>query len=127
MAKRLLTDDVWAMVEPFLPRRAPRSKGGRPPVQDRDALTGILFVLKAGIRWEHLPEEMGCGCGMTCLRRLRAWQRVGVWAEIENVLSRHLPGAHEIDWARARNGNVESRVRFEPPKLSARSPLQEAV
>jgi len=33
---------------------------------DRKALTGILFVLKTGIQWEDLPQEMGCGCGMTC-------------------------------------------------------------
>src|SRR5215831_8258371 len=45
---------------------------GRKPVDDRKALTGILFVLKTGIPWEDLPVEMGCGCGMTCWRRLQA-------------------------------------------------------
>jgi transposase len=44
---------------------------GRKPIGDRQALSGILFVLKSGIPWEMLPQEMGCGSGMTCWRRLR--------------------------------------------------------
>jgi transposase len=46
MAGLLVTDDLWALIAPLLPRRPPRPKGGRPPVGDREALTGILFVLK---------------------------------------------------------------------------------
>jgi transposase len=49
----------------------PPALGGRPRIPDRAALTGILFVFKTGIHWEDLPPEMGCGCGMSCWRRLR--------------------------------------------------------
>jgi transposase len=38
---------------------------GRKRIDDRKLLTGILFVLQTGIPWEHLPQEMGCGSGMT--------------------------------------------------------------
>jgi transposase len=49
-----------------LPEEPPRPKGGRPRLDDRAALTGIIFVLKSGIPWEMLPqEEMGCGSGVT--------------------------------------------------------------
>jgi transposase len=48
---------------------------GRKPLADRQVMTGILFVLKTGIPWERLPQEMGCGSGMTCWRRLRDWQQ----------------------------------------------------
>ena len=65
MAKALVSDALWAVVTPLLAPQRPRSKGGRPSV-DRKALAGILFVLKSGIPWAMLPNEMGCGCGMTC-------------------------------------------------------------
>ena len=71
MAKPLLTDELWARIEPLLPERPARPKGGRPPLPDRATLSGIVFVLKTGIPWEDLPQEMGCGSGMTCWRRLR--------------------------------------------------------
>ena len=66
MAKPLLPDDLWAVVEPLLPPAPPQPKGGRPRVPYRAALPGILFVLKAGIPWAMLPPELGCGSGATC-------------------------------------------------------------
>jgi transposase len=32
---------------------------GRKPFEDRLALQGILFVLRTGVGWEHLPQELG--------------------------------------------------------------------
>jgi transposase len=60
-----------------------------------------VFVLKTGIPWEHLPQEMGCGSGMTCWRRLRDWQQAGVWQALHEVVLARLHGAEEIDWSRA--------------------------
>jgi transposase len=101
MAKPLVSDELWAVVAPLLPARPPRPKGGRPPVDDRAALTGILFVLRSGIPWEMLPREMGCGSGMTCWRRLRDWQAAGVWETLHRVLLDRLGKANAIDWSRA--------------------------
>ena len=63
MAKPLLSDDLWAVVEPLLPSEPPKPKGGRPRVPDRAALTGILFVLRSGIPWEMLPPTPPRGGG----------------------------------------------------------------
>lgn len=101
MAKPLLPDDLWEAVEPLLPVEPPKPRGGRPRVPDRAALTGILFVLKSGIPWEMIPQEMGCGCGMTCWRRLRDWQEAGVWEKLHQVLLDRLGRADQIDWSRA--------------------------
>jgi transposase len=70
-------------------------------VGNREALTGILFVLKTGIAWEDLPKEMGCGSGMTCWRRLVAWHKAGVWDKLHHILLEELQRADQIDWSRA--------------------------
>ena len=101
MATPLVPDDLWAIVEPLLPPQPPKPKGGRPRVPDRAALTGIIFVLKSGIPWEMLPQELGCGSGMTCWRRLRDWQEAGVWDRLHQVLLDRLGEAGQIDWSRA--------------------------
>ena len=101
MAKKLVTDELWEVIEPLLPEEPPKPKGGRPRVDDRAALTGILFVLKSGIPWEMLPQEMGCGSGMTCWRRLKEWHEAGVWEELHRILLDRLGKAEEIDWERA--------------------------
>ena len=101
MAKQLVSDELWAAIEPLLPPEPPKPHGGRPRLDDRKALTGILFVLKSGIPWEMLPQEMGCGSGMTCWRRLRDWQQAGVWAKLHQLLLDRLGEADQIDWERA--------------------------
>ena len=102
MAKPVLDDELWRLIEPFLPPPKPRRfrYPGRKPVPNRAALTGILFVLKTGIPWEYLPKEMCCGSGMTCWRRLRDWQIAGLWDKIHRVLLDHLRKAEEIDFSR---------------------------
>lgn len=99
MSKPLVDDELWAIILPILPKHPPHRAGGKPPVDDRVCLTGILFVLKTGIAWEDFPCEMGC-CGMTLLNRLRQWQRAGVWRRLHRIMLDRLRGAEEIDFSR---------------------------
>jgi len=102
MAAALVSDELWEIIGPLIPVKPRRFKyPGRKPVEPRYALTGILFVLKTGIPWEFLPQEMGCGSGMTCWRRLRDWQEAGVWSKIHRVLLNRLRAADQIDFSRA--------------------------
>jgi transposase len=116
MAKPLVTDDLWATIEPLLPSEPPKPKGGRPRIPDRACLTGIIFVLKTGIPWESLPQEMGCGSGITCWRRLRDWQHAGVWPRLHRALLDRLGQAGQIAWERAVIDASSVRAKKGAPK-----------
>lgn len=68
-------DQLWELLEPLIPPPSPAKNGriGRPRVDDRAALAGILFVAEHGVAWKKRPTELGCGSGITCWRRLRTW------------------------------------------------------
>lgn len=99
MAKPILDDDLWELIEPMLPPPKPRRfrYPGRKPITNRQALTGIIFVLRTGIPWELLPKEMGCGSGVSCWRRLRDWEAAGIWQSIHAQMLGELRRNDEID------------------------------
>lgn len=103
MAEPLVSDELWQRIEPLLPPPKRRRKRfpGRKPMDRRKVLSGILFILKSGIPWEAMPQEMGCGCGMTCWNYLSAWQKAGVWERLHQVFLADLREADQIDWSRA--------------------------
>ena len=119
MAKELVSDELWEIIEPLLPPEPPKPQGGRPRVDDRAALSGIIFVLSSGIPWEMLPQEMGCGSGVTCWRRLREWQEAGVWERLHRVLLDRLGEADQIEWERACLDSASI-----PAKRGARKPAR---
>jgi transposase len=92
---------LFKKIAPLLPVVEPSPKGGRPRVSDEMALNGIVFVLRTGIPWEELPQELGFGSGMTCWRRLRDWQAAGVWHRLHRVLLAELRSAGQLDMSRA--------------------------
>jgi transposase len=102
MARPLVSDELWEVIEPLVPKVSRRHRfPGRKRLDNRKVLTGILFVLQTGIPWEYLPQEMGCGSGMACWRRLHEWQQAGVWQRLHELLLARLNEADRIDWSRA--------------------------
>ncbi len=127
MAKQILDEELWQIIEPLLPKKKRRFRyPGRKPMDDRAVLRGILFVLKTGIAWEDLPQEMGCGSGMTCWRRLRDWQKAGVWDKIHRILLSQLRRADQIDFSRAVVDSASVRAIFggqkqaQTPRIAAK-------
>lgn len=125
MAKPILDDELWELIEPLLPPAKPRRfrYPGRKPIGNREALTGILFVLRSGIPWEMLPQELGCGSGMSCWRRLRDWSQAGVWSKIHQVLLGYLRQVDQIDWSRAVIDSASVRAVFGGRRLDRTQPI----
>ena len=101
MAQELVSDELGGLIEPSLPPPRPLPNGARRPKPNRAVLTGIVWVLNSGLPWQMLLQEMGWGCGMTCRRRLRAWQRAGLWQKLHPLLLNKLGEADQIDCSRA--------------------------
>ena len=97
----VVTDRAWERISALLPERPRRRRNpGRKPLDDRAVLNGILVVLGRRIGFEKLPQELEYGSGMTCWRRLRDWQRAGIWTDIARVLREEIPEARRIDFDR---------------------------
>jgi transposase len=102
MSPRPVDDELWELIAPLLPPRTRRYRyPGRRRLDDRKVLNGILFVLTTGIAWQRLPQELGFGSGMTCWRRLRDWQKAGVWQQLHELLLARLRQAGRLDLSRA--------------------------
>lgn len=92
---------LWKRLQQLLPAVELSLKGGRPRLDDERALGGILFVLRTGIAWEDLPQELGFGSGMTCWRRLCDWQELGLWKQLHSALLSQMRRAGQLDLSRA--------------------------
>ncbi len=71
-----LSDQAWGLIAAHLPRGRP----GRPRVDDRRVISGILHVLKTGCRWRDVPPEYGPPG--TIYNRYNRWSRRGLWQRI---------------------------------------------
>ncbi|CAL9665157.1 IS5 family transposase [Streptomyces sp. enrichment culture] len=112
----IVSDELWSLIEPLLPEPPPKQAEGRPRVPDRQALCGILFVLHTGIQWEYLPQELGFGSGMTCWRRLAAWNEAGVLDQLHQLLLNKLRSKNQLDWSRAVIDSSHVRAARRGPK-----------
>jgi transposase len=125
MGTPIIDDELWALIEPWLPPPKPRRKKypGRRPVSDRAALNGILFVFKTAIRWCDLSVKLGSGSGPTCWRRLRDWQKAGVWDRLHELLLAKLREAGQLDFSRAAVDSSSVRAVGAGEKLARTPPI----
>jgi transposase len=87
---------------------------------------GVIFVVKTGIPWQALPEEMNCGSGSTCWRRFALWTKLDVWPKLHALLLTVLGKSGAINLERAiidtasvravLGGRTPGRIRRIEPK-----------
>jgi len=94
--RRLVSDALWARLEPHMPVRPPQPKGGRPWVGDRECLEGVLWVLRTGARWGDIPVDLPSPS--TCWRRLQEWTGEGCLDEIQAAVLEELDELGLLDW-----------------------------
>jgi transposase len=94
--KRILTDEQWERVAAHLPEHPSSPKGGRPRVDDRECLEGILWLLRTGSRWRDIPVDLPSGS--TCWRRLQEWAGEGVLQDLHAILIEQLDDLGALDF-----------------------------
>src|SRR5271170_6784742 len=79
------------------PKPPKQRKGGRPWIENRRVLEGILWILRSGARWQDLPEKFPHPS--TCWRRLRDWEERGVWLNIWRSFLSELNERQQLKWS----------------------------
>ena len=105
---RTIPDELWSRIENWIPKRPRNPAGGRSPVPDRVAMSGILYRLRTGCQWDAIPSEFGSGS--TCYRRFVEWTRAGVFrmAHVEALLFYDEERGIAWDWASLDSASVKA-------------------
>jgi transposase len=118
-----LTDGQWAVVEPLLPVRNPRH-GGRPLKYDRRLiLDTILYVLRTGCAWRHVPHDLAPWDA--AYRWFAAWSADGSWRRVHEALRDRVrerdgrdrqPSAAVLDSQSAKSAEGGERIGYDAGK-----------
>jgi transposase len=95
MKHKELTDTQWERLQPLLPPQKPRT--GRPNLDHRHILNGILWLLRTGAPWRDVPERYGSW--RTVASRFYRWRRAGIWQRLFEAVQQQADAAGQLDWA----------------------------
>jgi transposase len=91
LVDRLVSDELWAIVEPLLPPPPRPPYGGRRrTISDRNCFAAIVYMARTSTSWRLLPaKELGCGSPATAWRPLAGWAKAGVFERLHlDILDR---------------------------------------
>jgi transposase len=113
LADDLVSDELWALVEPLLPAPPRPPYGGRHrTISDRACLAAIVYMARTSTPWRLLPaRELGCGSPATCWRRLTEWANAGVFDQLHLRVLDRLGERGQLDWSWAAVDTMSVRAR----------------
>jgi|SRR5579859_126394 len=115
-----LSDALWEGVHPLITPRPPRSRGGRPPLSDRQMLGAILYVLRTGIQWNALPRALGAST--TVYDRFRLWEAEGLFQRMWAAGLQEFDEVVGIDWEWQSLDGVMTKALSAAPRPGAIPP-----
>jgi transposase len=89
-----LTNTPWERLQPLLPPQKPKT--GRPAVDHRRILNGILWILRTGAPWRDLPERYGPW--RTVASRFYRWQKAGLWSRLLAAVQAQVDADGQFNW-----------------------------
>jgi transposase len=91
-----IPEPLWRKLKVLIPSTPPRPKGGRPRVNDRAVMSGIVYRLRTGCQWRAIPREFASG--PTCHRRFQEWERQGVFQKLFVCMLHYYDHRRGIQW-----------------------------
>lgn len=108
-----MSDEIWESIEPILDAvEDMREEGQRCALDDRAALSGVLWRLRHRVGWQGISASLGFGDGRFARAHLREWEALGVWNDIRELLEAELPDGEDLEWARLQPAGASKRGRF---------------
>jgi transposase len=114
-----VSDDLWNIIQPILDELDPLAATGRPRTGQRQALNGIIYRLRSGVQWNHLPRRFGDDSSVH--RTMQRWIARGVFKLLWAVLLEYCEELGAVDWQWQSADSASSKARFGGIK-SARIP-----
>jgi len=91
-----ISDEVWQRISSAIPEEPPKPKGGRPRMDNRQALDAICYVLRTGCQWKALPRSLGASS--TVHDRYQEWAEQGVFERMWELGLEEYARKVGIDW-----------------------------
>jgi transposase len=112
-------DALWAMMNKVLALYDPPKPTGRPRVDQRRALDGIIYRMRTGCQWNHLPEEFGDD--VSVYRTFRRWEALGIFDILWALLISKCEELGGVDWQWQAADGCLGKARGVPKKGRPRS------
>src|SRR5438046_2261039 len=89
-------DELWAQVQPLLAELDPPKPTGRKRIDQRAALDAIIFRLRSGCQWNHLPQEFPDDSSVH--RTFQRWQQRGLFERLWAALLLECAELGGVNW-----------------------------
>lgn len=91
-----IPDALWERIRPLLPAPKPKKKAGRPRMDDRQAMTAIVYLLRTGCQWSALPRCLGARS--TVHDRYQEWRAAGVFQRMWQDALEQYDDCRGVEW-----------------------------
>jgi putative transposase len=91
-----VSDELWSIIQAILDERDPASWTGRDRIDQRAALNGIIYQMRSGCQWNHLPEQFGDDSSVH--RTFQRWVKKSVLERIWATLVEECEDLGGVDW-----------------------------
>ena len=114
-------DELWSRIEPLLNRLDPPANTGRKREDRRRVLDGIIFHLRTGCQWNHIPHVYGDDS--TIFRCFQRWCAVGLFTKLWATLIRECDELRGVQWKWQAADGMLSKARFGGALLAPTPPI----